>query len=268
MRRPLTLLVPLVATLALAGCQRPSLATLLERATWIDLSYGFDSSTIYWPTARAFRLEVVSAQRTAAGFYYAANNFSAAEHGGTHLDAPVHFAEGQWTADAIPLDRLAGAAIVIDVQEAVTRDRDYRVSVADLEAWERAHGAIPAGAIVLLRTGFGRFWPDRARYLGTTATGAAAVPALHFPGLAPEAARVLVTRGVHAVGIDTPSIDWGQSTTFDTHQVLFAANIPAFENVANLDRLPVTGSVVIALPMKIAGGSGGPLRMVALLAGR
>jgi len=268
MRRPLPFLMLLIATLALAGCHRPSLAALLERATWIDLSYAFDSSTIYWPTAQPFRLEVVSAQRTAAGFYYAANNFSAAEHGGTHLDAPVHFAEGQWTADAIPLERLAGAAIVIDVEAAVARDRDYRVSVADLEAWEQAHGAIPAGAIVLVRTGFGRFWPDRARYLGTTTTGAAAVPALHFPGLAPEAARLLVTRGVHAVGIDTPSIDWGQSTTFDTHQVLFAANIPAFENVAQLDRLPLTGSVVIALPMKIAGGSGGPLRMVALVSGR
>jgi kynurenine formamidase len=257
-----------LALLAFAACQRPSLSRELARATWIDLSYAFDSSTIYWPTAQPFRLAVVSAQRTAAGYYYAANNFSAAEHGGTHLDAPVHFAEGQWTADAIPLERLFGAAIVIDVQEAVARDRDYRVSVADLEAWEGAHGKIPAGAIVLLRTGFGRFWPDRARYLGTTTTGAAAVPALHFPGLAPEAARLLVTRGVHAVGIDTPSIDWGQSTTFATHQVLFAANIPVFENVAQLDRLPVTGSVVIALPMKIAGGSGGPLRMVALLSGR
>ena len=264
MRRPLALLALVVAV----GCQRPTLSTQLAGATWVDLSHAFDSATIYWPTAQPFRLEVVSAQRTAAGFYYAANNFAAAEHGGTHLDAPVHFAEGRWTTEAIPLERLAGAAIVIDVQDAAARDRDYLVSVADLEAWERAHGPIPAGAIVLVRTGFGRFWPDRARYLGTALTGPGAVPALHFPGIAPEAARLLVTRGVHAVGIDTPSIDRGQSTTFDTHQVLFAANIPAFENVANLDRLPVTGSVVIALPMKIAGGSGGPLRMVALLSGR
>lgn len=128
------------------------------------------------------------------------------------------------------------------------------------------HGRIPDGAIVLIRTGWGGRWPDRARYLGTARTGAAAVPELHFPGIDAAAARWLVDqRQIDAVGIDTPSIDYGQSTTFDTHQILFAANIPAFENVANLDRLPATGGYVMALPMKIAGGSGGPLRIVALL---
>ena len=119
------------------------------------------------------------------------------------------------------------------------------------------------GAIVLFLTGWGNRWPDRARYLGTTRTGAAAVPKLHFPGIAPETARWLVARRVHAVGLDTPSLDYGQSTTFDVHQILFAADIPGLENVANLDRLPATGSFVVALPMKIGGGSGGPLRIVA-----
>jgi kynurenine formamidase len=253
-------------TLALAlACREPPLADRLAAGTWVDLTYAFDSTTIYWPTAQPFRLQVVSAQRTAAGYYYAANNFAAAEHGGTHLDAPVHFAEGRHTADQIPLAQLIGPAVVIDVAPTAASNRDYRVSPGDLAGWEAVHGPIPAGAIVLIRTGWGSGWPDRARYLGTTKTGPAAVPELHFPGLHPDAARVLVDRQVDAVGIDTPSIDYGQSTTFDSHQTLFGANIPAFENVARLDRLPATGSFVIALPMLITGGSGGPLRIVAVL---
>jgi len=249
---------------AAAACQ-PSPTDLLSRGTWVDLSYPFDSTTIYWPTAQPFRLEVVSAQRTAAGFYYAANNLSAAEHGGTHLDSPVHFAEGKHTTDQIPLVQLMGPAIVVDVSAEAARSRDYRLTPDVIDVWERVHGPIPARAIVLVRTGWGSRWADRVRYLGTAKTGPEAVPELHFPGIHPDAARRLVERRVDAVGIDTPSIDYGQSTTFDTHQLLFAADIPAFENVAGLDLLPATGVFVIALPMKIAGGSGGPLRIVALL---
>jgi len=256
---------PLLLTLGLAACARASLPEALARATWIDLTYAFDSTTIYWPTAQPFRLEVVSAQRTPGGYYYAANNFAAAEHGGTHLDSPVHFAEGRHTTDQIPLAQLVGPAYVVDVSDAAAADRDYRIAPADLAEWEAAHGRIPEGAIVLFRTGWGSRWPDRARYLGTTQTGPAAVPQLHFPGIHPDAARWLVEHKVRAVGIDTPSIDYGQSTTFDTHQILFAADIPAFENVAQLSALPATGAFVIALPMKIKGGSGGPLRIVAVL---
>jgi len=257
-------LAPALLALAIA-CREPPLADRLAAGTWVDLTYAFDSTTIYWPTAQPFRLQVVSAQRTAAGYYYAANNFAAAEHGGTHLDAPVHFAEGRHAADQIPLAQLMGPAVVIDVAPQAASNRDYRVTPGDLAAWEAVHGPIPAGAIVLIRTGWGSRWPDRARYLGTTKTGPAAVSELHFPGLHPDAARVLVERQVDAVGIDTPSIDFGQSTTFDSHQTLFGANMPAFENVARLDRLPATGSFVIALPMLITGGSGGPLRIVAVL---
>jgi kynurenine formamidase len=253
-----------LVALGVAAC-RPSLSELLGRATWVDLTYPFDSTTIYWPTARPFRLEVVSAQRTPAGYFYAANNFAAAEHGGTHLDAPVHFAEGKHAADQIPLGQLVGPAAVVDVSRQAEADRDYRVRPVDLETWEHAHGRIVEGTTVLFRTGWGSRWPDRARYLGTTRTGPAAVSELHFPGIHPEAARWLVERKVRAVGIDTPSIDYGQSTTFDTHQTLFAANIPAFENVAHLSALPPTGAFVIALPMLIRGGSGGPLRIVAVI---
>src|SRR5438552_16938418 len=231
----------------LSACARPTLTELLTRATWVDLTYAFDSTTIYWPTAQPFRLEVVSAQRTPAGYYYAANNLAAAEHGGTHLDGPVHFAEGKHSTDQIPVSQLVGAACVIDVSRQAEASRDYRIAPVDLEAWERAHGPIPVGAIVLFHTGWGNRWPDRARYLGTTKTGAQAVPELHFPGIHPDAARWLVQRRVHAVGIDTPSIDYGQSTTFDTHQTLFAADIPAFENVAHLSAVPATGAFVVAL---------------------
>src|SRR6266511_5708301 len=188
---PMTRMPPLVLAVTLTACARPLLTNELARATWVDLTYDFDSATIYWPTAKPFRLEVVSAQRTAAGYYYAANNIAAAEHGGTHLDAPVHFAEGKHTTDQIPLGQLVGLACVIDVSRQAEGDRDYRVTTADLEAWERVHGPIPEGVIVLFRTGWGSRWPDRVRYLGTTRTGPAAVPELHFPAIHPYAARWL-----------------------------------------------------------------------------
>ncbi len=232
----------------------------------IDLTHAFGQETIYWPTAEGFQLTVEAKGMTEAGFYYEANSFCAAEHGGTHLDAPVHFAEGRWTADQIPLERLMGPALVVDVSRQAAADRDYQVTQADFERWEAENGPMPDDVIVLLRTGYGAFWPDRARYLGTAERGAEAVAKLHFPGLHPDAARWLVeNRKVKAVGLDTPSIDYGPSRRFEAHQVLFAANIPAFENVANLDRLPASGFTVVTLPMKIEGGSGGPLRIVAFL---
>ena len=231
---------------------------------WIDLTHAFSAQTIYWPTARPFELESVAAGRTPAGFYYSANNFRAAEHGGTHLDAPSHFAEGRRTAEAIPLSSLIGPAVVVDVSDSAAANADYLVTVADLERWEAAEGRIPDGAVLLVRTGWSARWPNRARYLGTTLTGPAAVAALRFPGLDPQAAAWLAReRRIAAAGIDTPSIDAGQSTTYASHVALMGENIPAFENVAALDRLPASGAWVIALPMKIEGGSGGPLRIVA-----
>jgi kynurenine formamidase len=250
---------------ATVGCQRATGPDLLNSGRWIDLSYDYSPETIYWPTAKRFELHVESAERTPAGYYYAANNFSTSEHGGTHLDAPRHFAEGKWTADQIPVERLVGPAVVVDVTS-LAANADYQITPDVLEAWEGANGSIPDGAIVLFRTGWGRYWPDASRFLGTSKVGQAGVAELRFPGIHPDTARRLVARGtIHAVGIDTASIDYGQSTTFDTHQILFAADIPAFENVAQLDRLPARGSFVIALPMKIRGGSGGPLRIVAVI---
>jgi kynurenine formamidase len=232
----------------------------------VDLSHSFNEQTIYWPTAQKFVLTKVAEGETEGGYFYAANNFEAAEHGGTHLDSPIHFARGGDKADEIPLRRLVGQAVVVDVSERALDNRDYLISRADLRGWERENGRIPRQAIVLLRTGWDRFWPDAERYLGTAERGEQAVPKLHFPGLSQEGARWLANRrDVKSVGIDTASIDYGQSTDFLAHRVLGAANVPVFENVARLGRLPDRGFAVVALPMKIEGGSGGPLRIMAVL---
>jgi kynurenine formamidase len=239
---------------------------LLPGGKLIDLTHPFDEQTIYWPTERGFLLERGNNGPTEKGYFYAANRFAAAEHGGTHVDAPIHFFDQRNTVDQIELERLVGEAAVIDVTAACTADRDYQITVADLRAWEERHERQLTDLIVLLRTGWSRFWPDREQYLGTSERGAAAVARLHFPGLAPEAARWLVEhRAPKAVGIDTASIDFGQSTHFQTHVTLCEHNVPAFENVAHLDRLPPQGAWTLALPMKIAGGSGGPLRIVAIV---
>jgi kynurenine formamidase len=231
----------------------------------IDLTYAFDANSVYWPTAEQFKLETDFEGMTDKGYFYSAYRYSAAEHGGTHLDSPVHFAKGRFTVDQLPLERLMGPAIVIDVTAQCGRNVDYLVSVGDFQNWERRNGRIQPGTIVLLRTGFGKYYPDRKSYLGTDERGAAAVAKLHFPGLDPAAARwVTENRSIKAIGLDTASIDRGQSTLFESHRVLFEHNIPAFENVANLDQLPAKGFSVIALPMKIKGGSGGPLRIIAL----
>jgi kynurenine formamidase len=232
--------------------------------TWIDLTYPYSDQTVYWPTADGFELEEVSYGPTPGGWFYAAYNFSSSEHGGTHLDAPIHFAEGRQTNDQIPLSRLIGPAVVVSLADPV--DPDAMLTVEDLARWEGTHGSIPDGAILLVRSGWGGRYHDRTAYLGTDLTGPEAVPELHFPGIAPEAAEWLVAeRRIAAVGIDTPSIDRGQSTDFRSHVILYGEDIPGFENVANLDRLPSTGSYVVALPMMIEGGSGGPLRIVAFL---
>jgi kynurenine formamidase len=232
----------------------------------VDLTYPFDAESVYWPTAETFKLETDFEGMTENGYYYSAYRFAAAEHGGTHLDAPVHFAKGRNSVDQIPLDQLTGTGLVVDVSTQCAANADYLVSVADLQNWEKRNGRIPAGGIVLLRTGFGKYYPDRKKYLGTDERGPAAVAKLHFPGLDPEAARWLTqNRSIKAIGLDTASIDRGQSTLFESHRTLFEKNIPAFENVANLHQLPVKGFTVIALPMKIKGGSGGPLRIIAML---
>jgi len=249
-----------------AACSSSPAAVAFPAGEIVDLSHTYDSQTIYWPTAEGFQLRRDADGVTPAGYYYAANSFFTSEHGGTHIDAPIHFAQGRLTVDKIPVDRLMGQAVVIDVVQQSDRDPDYQVTTADFERFEREHGAIPADAIVLLRTGFSTRWPGAERYLGTTLRGDEGARNLHFPGLHPDAARwIVANRPIRAIGIDTASIDYGRSTLFESHRALYERDIPAFENLTALDRLPATGAYVIALPMKIGGGSGAPLRAIAVL---
>ncbi|NIP38689.1 MAG: cyclase family protein [Candidatus Dadabacteria bacterium] len=237
---------------------------MLTHGQWIDLTHEFSEQTIYWPTSPTFKKETVYEGNTEKGYYYSAYKFSTAEHGGTHIDSPIHFYEGRNTVDQIPVRQLIGPGAVIDVSKSALSDSDYQVTVTDILKWESANGKMPDGAILLLNTGYGQYWPDRIKYMGTDQLGQDAVKDLHFAGLHPDTAKWLVkNRKINAVGLDTPSIDYGQSSHFGSHVILFEANIPAFENVANLDKLPATGATIFALPMKIKGGSGGPLRIIA-----
>ncbi|QDV38824.1 cyclase family protein [Tautonia plasticadhaerens] len=240
-----------------------ALAALL-RSRAIDLTHTFDERTIYWPKDEHFHHDRTRWGEQDGGGWYASATYGGSEHGGTHLDSPIHFAEGRATTDQIPVRSLIGPAVVVDVAGACDEDRDYELRVEDLTSWEADHGPIPDGAIVLVRTGFGAFWPDKKRYLGTDTPGD--VDNLHFPGIGPEAARWLVAeRAISGIGLDTASLDHGPSTDFDAHRILNGAGLFGLENVANLDQLPEAGAVVIALPMKIGGGSGGPTRIVAIL---
>jgi kynurenine formamidase len=237
----------------------------LERIRLVDLSHAFDESTVYWPTSPTrFELDTLAYGDTPGGYFYSAFTIATPEHGGTHLDAPIHFARGGDTADRVPLDRLVAPAVVIDVGDAAAADPDYVLSVEDVRAFEAEHGRVPENAIVLLRTGWDARWPDAAAYLGDDTPGDASN--LHFPSFGEESARLLVEeRGAAALGADVASIDSGRSTDFPVHRLAMARNVPGLENLANLSELPHTGALVVALPMKIAGGSGGPLRAIALV---
>ncbi len=235
-----------------------------ENGRWIDLTYEFSEETLYWPTSDTFEIDSVFAGFTDAGFYYESYNICTAEHGGTHLDAPIHFYEDRKSVEQIDLNQLTGRAVVVDATEPVSRDRDYQIKISDLENWEQSYGRIPDNAIILFRTGMGQFWPDAEQYMGTAKKGEEGVAELSFPGIHPDTAKWLVeNRTINAVGLDTPSLDYGRSELFETHQIFSEQNIPGFENVANLDKLPAKGAYVAAFPMKIKNGSGAPLRIAA-----
>jgi kynurenine formamidase len=230
----------------------------------LDLTYPLDEQTVFWPSNKPFRWNKSAWGRTGSGYWYASGEFSMSEHGGTHIDAPIHFGERGLAVDEIPLARLVAPAVVIDVRNAVAIDRDYRLTIRDIEAWEQRHGEIPREAVVLMLTGWGRHWPDPKRYLGSeTPTDP---KTLHFPGFSKEAAEFLVTnRQVAGIGIDTASIDHGPSRDFIVHQVVNGANRYGLENVAHLDAVPPKGATLVSLPVKIKGGTGGPVRIIAIL---
>jgi kynurenine formamidase len=231
----------------------------------VDLTHAYNAQTIFWPTdTNRFTLRELARGNTPGGWFYSSNAFTSPEHGGTHLDAPIHFQIQGRTSESIPLEQLIAPAVVIDVSAQAEANADYLLTAEDVQAFEQEHGAITAGTIVLLRTGWSKRWPDRRGYLGDDTPGDASN--LHFPSFGADAARLLVDeRGVAAIGADVASIDGGQSKDFQVHRIAALANVPGFENLTGLEALPARGAFVIALPMKIEGGSGGPLRAVALV---
>lgn len=245
------------------------IAGLLSEGRWVDLTWDFEESTVYWPTNVTFTHDTVAYGINDKGYFYSSFKYAAEEHGGTHFDAPLHFAEGGRSIEQIPVDELTGEGVLVDISEKVGENRGYLIPATDFNAWEAENGKIPDGAIVLIRTGFGKYWGNKQEYTGTTKSGAEGVEELHFPGLSPQAAEWLVKeRKIKAVGIDTPSIDYGQSKDFLSHRFLCGNNITAYENLANLEILPASGFYVVAAPMKIKGGSGSPLRILAWIPGR
>ncbi len=230
----------------------------------IDLTHPFDEHTVYWPKNQRFHRQDTARGMTDKGYWYASGTFSASEHGGTHLDAPVHFAASGMSIDEIPVEHLLGPAVVLDIRESSRQNPDYELTVQNIRDWEKRYGLIEPDDLVLLRTGWGAYWPDRRRYLGSPTPDDPLT--LHFPGFSARAMAFLVQdRKIRGVGIDTASIDPGQSKDFQAHRILSAANKYAIENVAQLDRLPPRGATVYAMPIKIKHGTGGPVRIIALV---
>lgn len=233
----------------------------------LDMTYVFDENTIYWPTAPGFRLHKSGWGISEKGYWYASNEYGASEHGGTHADAPIHFAEKGRTIDQIPLEEWIGPAVKIDVSEKCENDRNYLLSVDDVKNWEREYGPVPDGAWVIMYTGIGtKYYPDKLKVLGTDKSGEEALPELSFPGFSTESVRFLLEeRNITGIALDTPSIDYGQSDTFMVHRTLFAAGKLALENIANLDKLPCSGATLFVMPMMIKDGTGAPARVFAMM---
>jgi len=236
----------------------------IDPAKFVDLTHTLDQSTIYWPTESGFKFHYEHYGMTPGGYFYASGYFDSPEHGGTHMDAPLHFNRNGESVDKVPLTHVIGPAAVIDFSSRAARDPDATLSVDDIHKYEAAYGRIPPGAIVVARSGWGRFWPDRKQYMGTDKPGD--VAGLRFPGFSPEAVGFLLKhRNVVAIAIDTASMDPGVSKDFPVHRLWLGANRPGFENLANADRLPPSGATLFCAPMKIGGGTGAPARIFALL---
>ncbi|MFC2164874.1 cyclase family protein [Acidobacteriota bacterium] len=233
----------------------------------LDMTYPYDNNTIYWPTAKGFELKKLDWGISEGGWWYASNEYSASEHGGTHADAPIHFAQNGRAMDQIPLQEWIGPAVKIDVSAKCESNRDYLLSVEDIKNWEHKYGQIPDGAWVIMYTGIGtKYYPNKLEVLGTDKSGVAALPELHFPGFSKESVQYLLKNAnIFGIAIDTPSIDCGQCTKFEVHQVLFSANKLALENIANCDKLPPEGATLFVIPMLIKDGTGSPARVFAIL---
>jgi kynurenine formamidase len=228
------------------------------RTRVLDLSYAINDKLVPWPGDQKWFEAKVNATVEKNGYF--TRSFWMLEHYGTHLDAPAHFPPGKTTVDQIPVKQLFGPAVVIDVRAEGAKDADYQLPAASVGEWEKRHGRIPEGAIVLLRTGWASRWPDAQKYRNQDAQGK-----MHFPGFSLEAAKLLVERKVSGLGCDTMSIDYGASGDFAVHHLALGTGLYHLENLADLSALPETGAFLIVAPIKLEGGSGGPVRVFALL---
>ncbi|MFZ0820943.1 MAG: cyclase family protein [Candidatus Acidiferrales bacterium] len=229
----------------------------LGRARIVDLTHAINENLPPWPgDAKSFEA-IPNASVEKDGHF--TRSFWMLEHYGTHLDAPIHFPPGKTTVDRIPVERLIGPAVLLDVRKEGERDADYRLPVARVQAWEEAHGDIPAGAIVLLRTGRASFWPNANRYRGMDSAGT-----MHFPGFSVKAAQYLISKRVSGIGADAMSVDAGNSKDYEVHHLALGSDLFQIENLSDLSALPESGARLIVAPIKLEGGSGGPCRVFAI----
>jgi kynurenine formamidase len=224
----------------------------------LDLSYAISDKLVPWPGDDKFFEAKVNATVEKNGYF--TRSFWMLEHYGTHLDAPAHFPPGKTTVDQIPVKQLFGPAAVMDVRTESGKDADYQLSAARIEEWEKRHGRIPEGAIVLLRTGWASRWPDAQKYRNQDAKGK-----MHFPGFSAEATKLLIERRASGLGCDTLSVDYGASNDYSVHHLALGAGLYHLENLADLSELPETGAFLVVAPIKLEGGSGGPVRVFAIL---
>jgi len=249
-----------------------SLLSAYQMSNAIDLTHPMNENTIAWPANTQFSAEQVFKNYTSGGYWYEERVISGSEHSGTHLDAPSHIreTEGGWSTGDIPIDKLAGPGLKIDISKQCDENIDYQLTAADILSWEEEHGMIKDGSIVIVHTGRSNLYQDRDKYLGRPE--GMDLPKndtkhLHFPGISPEAASIFVDRKVNGVAIDTPSLDYGQSKDFKSHRILLSANIWGVENIANTYELPARGYLVYCMVQKLDGGSGGPVRVLAIMDG-
>jgi kynurenine formamidase len=223
----------------------------------LDLSYAINDMLVPWPGDKRWFEAQVNATVEKNGYF--TRSFWMLEHYGTHLDAPIHFPPGKTTVDQIPAKQFFGPAVVLDISEEGAKDADYQAPVSRVEQWERKHGRILEGSIVLLRTGWASRWPDAQKYRNQDAQGK-----MHFPGFSAEAAKLLISRKVSGIGCDTLSVDYGASEDFVVHHLVLGAGLYQLENLTDLSGLPETGAFLVVAPIKLEGGSGGAVRVFAI----
>jgi kynurenine formamidase len=223
----------------------------------IDLSHPLYEGMPYWTTGAPFRM-IQEADYTDQGYQF--YRYEMDENAGTHIDAPAHFIPGKHGIDEIPLEQLLVPAVVMDIQQRVRENHDYRLSDSDIYAWEERYGRVPPQSLVILNTGWYPRFTNPDGYLNKDENGI-----MHFPGFAPDSAELLVQRDVVGIGIDTPSVDHGPSMDFPVHRVMLGAERYQIENLANLAQLPATGCWVFIGVLKVRKGVEAPARILALL---